>query len=548
MSKDAVEDSQDFVPDPTADSQARADGGKDPADNGNIASCSSYREKTYENGGHGSQTTCEDPTGREEVAGCSAIDKRTSGGADEVESSRSETDEVQTRRGNIGEENAEVARSAASTEKVIEGTALEADSHDTKPSDQPASGHADETAGQATALPSASNVCFSAGGNQGEGNMDTDELFRMVCEPDPNAELVKEIHADRQLVSMHRTGLFHLKKNTACFYGEALVDWLIERKGKTREEAIEVCNELFAANYLLPVRGTSLSFETSLGRLWRLIDDFSARALNGQYPCDKLPRPATIVAFRLEKLVSTLFEEFLTQNGRTLDYNGVSESETFKSYLELTGDMKRIDLSDLSEKEYLTFFINLYNMCIIHANITKGEPLSTRQRLKFLNSVRYTVGGHNLCLQDIKNGVLRGNPSGFGPFRRQFQPGDARLSLAIKNFDNRIHFALNCGAASSPCLRAYSASTIGVELEVATREFFDVEGCQVNIDRKKVSLSRIMSWYAGDFGPNKVARLRWVADQLTDGEKKEHLQKLIHDGSVKVSHMLYDWTLNYSNR
>ena len=375
---------------------------------------------------------------------------------------------------------------------------------------------------------------------------DTDELFRMHCEADPYADLVKELRADPKLVRMHRAGLLHLRKLDACFSGSELVDWLVKNKGKTRPEAVEVGKELLASRYICHVPGNTGTFGDSSG-YWRLIEDESSRALNAQYACEKLTQTAEMLAVAQEKLVAEIFEKFLSQNGKALDYKGVEGSEPFKAYLSTLGEMKRVDLSTLSRAQLLSFNINLYNMLVIHANIVSGSPRNTWQRLKFFNTVRYTMGGHTFCLQDIENGILRGNRLGYGALKRQFSAGDPRLALAMDPVDRRIHFALVCGAVSCPRLRAYSGENIENELEVATREFLDGDGCQVNTGKKQVSLSRILSWYGVDFGANKLERLRWVAENMTDGEKKESLSKMLDDKSYKLTFQYYDWSLNTSN-
>ena len=57
----------------------------------------------------------------------------------------------------------------------------------------------------------------------------------------------------------------------------------------------------------------------------------------------------------------------------------------------------------------MAFFINIYNALVIHGNIERGTPTNTYQRYKFFSTVSYNIGGQNFTLNDIENGILRGN-------------------------------------------------------------------------------------------------------------------------------------------
>lgn len=79
-----------------------------------------------------------------------------------------------------------------------------------------------------------------------------------------------------------------------------------------------------------------------------------------------------------------------------------------------------------------------------------------------LQSASYIIAGQALSLDEIENGLLRGNrkpPMSLWPV---FMPWDRRRSGALntKDVDPRIHFALNCGAKSCPLVRVYSADKL----------------------------------------------------------------------------------------
>ena len=97
-----------------------------------------------------------------------------------------------------------------------------------------------------------------------------------------------------------------------------------------------------------------------------------------------------------------------------MNYKGIGGSSEFELYRRLTKELVRIQLVTATREEKLAFFINIYNALVIHANVTYGPPSSLWQRYKFFNTVRYIIGGYSYSLQDIENGVLRGNKKGMG--------------------------------------------------------------------------------------------------------------------------------------
>ena len=76
------------------------------------------------------------------------------------------------------------------------------------------------------------------------------------------------------------------------------------------------------------------------------------------------------------------------------------------------------------------------------------------------STASYNIGGLVYSLNDIENGLLRGNrvsavPLTSVPFPDQ---NDPRKNLML-NCDPRIHFALNCGAVSCPPIAVYSCDS-----------------------------------------------------------------------------------------
>jgi hypothetical protein len=82
--------------------------------------------------------------------------------------------------------------------------------------------------------------------------------------------------------------------------------------------------------------------------------------------------------------------------------------------------------------------------------------------------------------------------------------------------DPRIHFALNCGAASCPPIRVYTPDSLDFGLGEAARAFCAGE-VAVDAEKRELELSMILKWYGPDFG-TKEQLLSFLADHLPPGE------------------------------
>ena len=95
----------------------------------------------------------------------------------------------------------------------------------------------------------------------------------------------------------------------------------------------------------------------------------------------------------------------------------------------------------------------------------------------------------------------------------------------------RIHFAVNCAAASCPPLlnQAWTPSNLEANFEKQAKAFVN-NSAYNKISASKVQVSKIFEWYAGDFG-DLIAYLN-----------KYSTTKI--NKSAKVSYLEYDWALN----
>ncbi|XP_035250469.1 uncharacterized protein zgc:152951 isoform X4 [Anguilla anguilla] len=247
----------------------------------------------------------------------------------------------------------------------------------------------------------------------------------------------------------------------------------------------------------------------------------------------------------LRNMMLRLYSDHLSADGKTVDYKAMSQSPSFERYCELAVQLQRLDLQVLSRAEKLAFFINIYNALVIHGNLRLGAPKNPWQRYRFFNYVSYLIGGEVFTLQDIENGVLRGNKKGVAQLLKPFSKSDPRLQVALPQAEPLIHFALNCGAKGCPPIKTYTPKDIDSQLHIAAEAFLEEDdACRVDADKGEVKLSQVFKWYRGDFGDTDEKVLNWIVNHMSDSPKKSCLQALLKAGKFRVSYMPYDWSPN----
>nr|XP_040057008.1 uncharacterized protein zgc:152951 [Gasterosteus aculeatus aculeatus]XP_040057009.1 uncharacterized protein zgc:152951 [Gasterosteus aculeatus aculeatus]XP_040057010.1 uncharacterized protein zgc:152951 [Gasterosteus aculeatus aculeatus]XP_040057011.1 uncharacterized protein zgc:152951 [Gasterosteus aculeatus aculeatus] len=377
----------------------------------------------------------------------------------------------------------------------------------------------------------------AAGGTDGE----------FVCEKDELADLVGDLkHAN--VIGSHRRGLTVYKKSFSC---DQLVDWLQKEKGMARAEASSTGQALLQKKYMVSVRASGLqegSFEEGKDALYRLLEDDPNSALNAGQTAACSPIPAAELSLLVRELILKLFSDHLSADGKSVDYKGMLGNPAFDRYCELAVQLQRVELLSLSREEKLAFFINIYNALVIHGSLRLGAPTNMWQRYRFFNYVSYLIGGEVFTLQDIENGVLRGNRKGVAQLLKPFSKTDPRLQVALPDAEPLIHFALNCGAKGCPPIKTYTPQDIDGQLRTAAEAFLENdEACLVDSGKSEVRLSQIFKWYKADFGGTDEKLLNWVLEHMGDSPKKTSLQGVLSAGKTKVSFLPYDWGTNSSH-
>ncbi|XP_077981062.1 uncharacterized protein LOC144436208 [Glandiceps talaboti] len=367
------------------------------------------------------------------------------------------------------------------------------------------------------------------------GNLD------FTCELDEYALLIRDLKSSG-LIKDHGS-YFNRKKK--AFVGAEFIDWLVKTKQVDRTTAKEMGQAMLERRFCHAVKSQDTTFRDDKYTYYRLVEDDDRNALNAGISSECDPRPAAELSEYMRRLILSIYSEFLSDDGKGVDYKGIGKSNKFSLYKKTTAELVRLDVENLSREETLAFFINIYNALVIHANVEVGPPTNLWQRYKFFNNVSYVIGGQVYCLQDIENGVLRSNRRGLGMLSKPFGSKDPRINVALKECEPMIHFALVCGAKSCPPIKTYSADGIDEQLKLAGEAFLESEdGCDVIPSKNQIKLSQIFKWYKGDFARNTDELVEWVYNHMADSEKKSQLSVLIASKDYRVTFLPYDWGVN----
>jgi len=176
----------------------------------------------------------------------------------------------------------------------------------------------------------------------------------------------------------------------------------------------------------------------------------------------------------------------------------------------------------------LAFWLNCYNAGT--QRLLADRPALYDSRWRFFRAPALTVAGHPLGLDDIEHGILRASRSKYGlGYLPRLLPDSFEHRYKLATVDPRIHFALHCGAASCPAIRAYEPDAVDAQLETATRAYLDAT-VESDPGADVVRVPRVFRWFPGDFGGTSGIRgfLRRY-DQLPDD-------------SVGIDYLDWDWS------
>jgi hypothetical protein len=185
-------------------------------------------------------------------------------------------------------------------------------------------------------------------------------------------------------------------------------------------------------------------------------------------------------------------------------------------------------LSALGPDERLAFWLNVYNAATGAALLADPERFEDRRR--FFGEPVVTVAGTDLSLDRIEHGVLRDSQwkYGLGYVPNPFPSAFVRRHR-VADPDARVHFALNCGAASCPAVAAYDATDVDDQLDRAAGSYLRSETV---VEGGTARVPRLLLWYRGDFGGRSGIRALLREYDVIDP-----------DAVSRIRYREYDWSL-----
>lgn len=229
-----------------------------------------------------------------------------------------------------------------------------------------------------------------------------------------------------------------------------------------------------------------------------------------------------------------LLKLYVDENGK-VDYDGFTKDRAkLDTYLESLGKAKPADFSSNDERN--AFYINAYNAFTIRDVLDDvyQKTDSVKKVDGFWDKKKHRVAGEDLTLDAIE-----------------------KVSRDLK--DPRVHFAVNCASSSCPKLQrfAFTGAKLQEQFEFITKDFLADENRGLKIDRakNKALISKIFSWYAGDFtgDTSKFGFLKgFLKSKFTASAGVNFILGKLSDENVQyfkekkpdVDYLDYDWTLN----
>jgi hypothetical protein len=211
-----------------------------------------------------------------------------------------------------------------------------------------------------------------------------------------------------------------------------------------------------------------------------------------------------------------ILQENVNSKGLVNYKNIKDHPQQLNTYLEMLS--KNPPTKSWSNNEKKAFWINAYNAFTVKLIIDNYPVKSIKDiagsiyKINTPWDIRFIeIGSETYDLNNIEHSILR------------------------KDFsDPRIHFAINCASISCPVLRneAYEASKLDRQLDDQAKVFIN-DTSKNNITSSKVSLSKLFSWFKGDFTESS---------NLIDFLNRYSNTKIKSDS--KLNSLDYDWNLN----
>ena len=246
------------------------------------------------------------------------------------------------------------------------------------------------------------------------------------------------------------------------------------------------------------------------------------------------------------QLVMAFASRSQEKNAVVVDYVALSNDGAAMMKLEeYRASLARVDASTLKGRaQQQVYWYNAYNASVIAGVLKKFGGNTAGFRViqgTFFSDRVYTFGGTTISLDQIENGVLRGE---FGSAKVSTGTSAQVLDTITRwhqgvwggeTMDARFHAALNCGALGCPDLLiqapgVYEADQLESQLGTVTTQWL----ASAQKGAGPAGVSKLFDWYKEDFKVDKGSVEAFVEAYRPGGK----------EGVEFGTYLEYDWTLN----
>lgn len=192
-----------------------------------------------------------------------------------------------------------------------------------------------------------------------------------------------------------------------------------------------------------------------------------------------------------------------------------------------------------TENKKKAFWLNVYNayiQIILQQNPDLFKDRNSWFGYNFFSSPQITIAGKELSFDDIEHGIMRRSKIkiSLGYLDKWF-PDPFVRKFWWEEIDPRIHFALNCGAASCPPVAVFDPERVGDQLDKTTKNYLE-RTTDYHPESNIAEVTRLMSWFRGDFGGKEGAK-----------KMLKRYDVIPENADPSLEFKEYDWTLDLGN-
>ncbi|KAJ7298955.1 hypothetical protein O6H91_Y349500 [Diphasiastrum complanatum] len=153
------------------------------------------------------------------------------------------------------------------------------------------------------------------------------------------------------------------------------------------------------------------------------------------------------------------YKSFQSIRANSFDYSRIADSASMLRRLrDMVETLERIDLNGMSHQQKLAFWINIYNICMMHGFLEYGIPGSSHQVMALMHKAMLNVGGFLVNALAIEHFILRSPCHSTQAFADILckEKDSMQSRLGLESPEPKACFALCCGSYSSPAVNFIS--------------------------------------------------------------------------------------------